>query len=77
MRTRNGEEISLIKSTMNYSIVEELSCNYDWQKKLFDIVQAIEVYLALVGGLQPEAQMPKAIYCAVSQFGMVALPVCS
>lgn len=74
--TRKTEaEISLIKSKMNHSEVEKLSQNVHWKQKFLNIVQGINVYLSLVGQLPTEARLPRAIYCAVCQFGMIALEV--
>ena len=68
-------EISLIRSTMNSSQVKELSRNLAWKQKLFDITKGLELYLSLMKKLPTAAQLPKAIYCAVCQFGMITLEV--
>ena len=68
-------EISLIRSTMNSSQVKELSQNLAWKQKLFDITKGLELYLSLMKKLPTAAQLPKAIYCAVCQFGMITLEV--
>ena len=68
-------EISLIASSMNHSEIERLSQNLQWKQKLLEITQALDVYLALMDQLPTEARLPKAIHCAVCQFGMIALEV--
>ena len=70
-----SSEISLIQSTMNSSQVKELSENFTWKRKLFDITKGLELYLSLMNKLPTAALLPKAIYCAVCQFGMITLEV--
>lgn len=72
---KNSSEISLIQSAMNYSQIGEFSQNFAWKQKLFEIVKALDVYLSYVEKLPTAARLPKAIYCAVCQFGMIALEV--
>ncbi len=73
-RTANSE-ISIIHSTMNSSQINEFSQNFTWKQKLLDITKGLDVYLSSVDKLPKAAQLPKAIYCAVCQFGMIALEV--
>lgn len=68
-------EISLIQSTINSSQVNELSQNFTWKQRLLDITKGVDVYLSLMDRLPTAAQLPRAIYCAVCQFGMIALEV--
>ncbi|XP_028391517.1 LOW QUALITY PROTEIN: huntingtin-like [Dendronephthya gigantea] len=74
-RTENSEQINLIKSTINSSQMDEFSQNFAWRQRLLEITKALDVYLAMVDKLPMAAQLPKAIYCAVCQFSMIALEV--
>ena len=70
-----GSTIFLVESTMNSSQINELSKNFKWKEKLLDIAKGLDVYLSFLEKLPTAAQLPEAIYCAVCQFGMIALEV--
>jgi hypothetical protein len=67
--------ISFIQSTMNSSQINELSKHFKWKQKLLDVTKGLDVYLSFLEKLPTAAQLPETIYCAVCQFGMVALEV--
>ncbi|XP_046850180.1 huntingtin-like isoform X3 [Xenia sp. Carnegie-2017] len=66
---------TLLHSRMNVKQVHELSENLPWKRRLIDTTKALEAYFSFVHTLPKAAQLPKAIYCAVCQFGMIVLEV--
>ena len=66
---------TLLHSRMNVKQVHELSENLPWKRRLIDTTKALEAYFSFVDRLPKAAQLPKAIYCAVCQFGMIVLEV--
>ena len=68
-------EISIVRSTMNSTEINKLSRNLTWKQKLLDVTKGLDVYLSSMEKLPAAARLPKAIYCAVCQFGMITLEV--